>query len=154
MVNKLRMAMAVAAFGLFMPSAHADNTRAHITVSDLDAVMQEEILVKARASLAKQQAELDRYPGTSATPNTTAMHTPLPQVAWRRATANGWLAKFLFSTGVSTIASVGEVLPGGYIVDQIDAAGVSLRSGDEIVELSAHTQASPESGATVAPFVQ
>lgn len=109
--------------------------KAAVTVSDLDAIMQEEILLKAMAARAKQRAELDRYPDT--TGNVGVTQSPAPNVAWRRATASGWLAKFMLAGGETMIAGVGDTLPGGYAVTQINAGGVKVRLADTVIELSA-----------------
>ncbi|AEC18868.1 hypothetical protein PT7_0328 [Pusillimonas sp. T7-7] len=107
---------------------------AAVTVSDLDAIMQEEILLKAKAARAKQQAEFDRYVDEAEAGG--RIQVSLPQVAWRRSTASGWLAKFVMADGAAVIAGRGEKLPGGYEVSHIDQQGVKVRRNDELFELS------------------
>lgn len=114
----------------------------HYTVSDLDAIQQDEILLRAQAARAKQRAELNQYPG-EAVGVRPAVPTSLPDVAWRRATASGWLGKFVLPGGASTIAGVGDALPGGYVVAEINAAGVKLRQGDEVFDLHPALSATP-----------
>lgn len=123
--------------------------KAAVTVSDLDAIMQEEILLKAMAARAKQRAELDRYPDTTGDVGPT--QSPAPHVAWRRATASGWLAKFMLAGGETMIAGVGDTLPGGYAVTQINAGGVKVRLADTVIELSAAGTQSPDPRPTPPP---
>lgn len=151
MVNKhWRASLAMVALCHVSPG-FADTPR-HITVSDIDAIMQEEILTKAMAGLAKQRAELAKYPGSSGAHEPAAAAVgPLPQLSWRRATASGWLAKFVLPGGASMIAAVGETLPGGFFVESIDANGVKLRAGSETIELAA--SATPAVAANVSGHV-
>lgn len=134
---------------LVVASAQAQKTDAiePVTVSDLDAILQEEILLKAKANRAKQRAELGRY-ATDALAATAS--NGLPQLSWRRSTASGWLAKFILSDGASVIAGVGEPLPGGYTVARIDQDGVELSQQGERIELTAAAANTPARG-TSAP---
>ncbi len=138
MVNK-RNALPMLALAVCLASsaaAQSTNTgKAQVTVSDLDAIMQEEIVLKAMANRAKQRAELGRYNG--AAQDTILADHSLPQLAWRRSTATGWLAKFVLDNGASLIAGVGERLPGDLEIAQIDERGVKLKRGGEIIELTA-----------------
>lgn len=119
-----------------------------VTVSTLDAIMQERIVYKAMADRAKERAELGRYDDKPVPGSTLASAATLPQLAWRRATASGWLAKFVLTDGSSLIAGVGEPLPGGLTVAEINGEGVKLKRGDELVELTAATtQARPAASA-------
>lgn len=128
MENKQFLILLITIFcGLFGPGVgHADllESKAPITVSDLDAVMQEGILLKAQADRERQRAELGKF--KSATESIGISGAQEPRLAWRRSTASGWLAKFILADGASVIASVGEQLPGGYMVAQINADGVQL----------------------------
>lgn len=118
--------------------AQTSDTVEPITVSDLDAILQEEILLKAMASRAKQRAELGRYASEA---QSVSASNGLPQLSWRRSTASGWLAKFVLSDGASIIAGEGEPLPGGYTVARIDQEGVELMQDGERIELSAAASA-------------
>lgn len=108
-----------------------------VTVSDLDAIMQQEILYRAKVARAKQHAELSKYPDSAE--DALRQTTDIPQIAWRRATAGGWMAKFVFKDGSSVIASPGEPLPGGMQVAQINERGVKLRRDGALIELTAAT---------------
>lgn len=121
-------------------SAQTPNPKEPVTVSDLDAILQEEILLKAKANRAKQRAELGRYASQAQTATATG---GLPQLSWRRSTASGWLAKFILNDGASIIAGVGEPLPGGYTVARIDQDGVELAHDGERIELTAAAAGSP-----------
>lgn len=114
---------------------HAQTEKPPVTVSDLDAILQEEILLKAMASRAKQRAELGRFDSAAQTADLT--NPTLPQLAWRRSTASGWLAKLYLNDGSSVIVSHGELLPGGYVVAQINENGVKLKHNDELIDLTA-----------------
>lgn len=126
----------VLAWAVISPAvAQANEVVAPITVGDLDAIMQEEIILKAKANREKQRAELGRYDSPAGAASVGSRS--LPQLAWRRSTASGWLAKFVLADGASLIASKGEHLPGGYVVAQIDDNGVKLERNGELVELTA-----------------
>ena len=137
MVNKHRTLLLVAAACvLTLPvSGHAEATKPPVTVSDLDAIMQEEILFKAMANRAKQQQELVRFDSPAHT--STAASSILPHLAWRRSTASGWLAKLVTAEGASLIVSRGDPIPGGYVVEQINDEGVKLKRNGEVIDLTA-----------------
>lgn len=144
MVNKQRaMALFVLAACLSSSAraqtASTQERKEPVTVSTLDAIMQERIVLKAMADRAKERAELGRYDDKPVPGSTLASASTLPQLAWRRATASGWLAKFVMNDGSSLIAGVGEPLPGGLTVAEINGEGVKLKRGDELVELTAAT---------------
>lgn len=135
---------------------HAQTDKPPVTVSDLDAILQEEILLKAMANRAKQRAELGRFDSAAKTADLT--NPTLPQLAWRRSTASGWLAKLYLNDGSSVIVSRGGLLPGGYTVAQIDEDGVKLKHNDELIDLSAASSGTPSQSQTSAamtpqPFV-
>ena len=125
MVNRgLQLLLLGCAIGL-THAGHAANIsnpdisiQAPLTVGLLDSIMQEEILYKAQVARAKQQAELAKFSSTPSS-SRTGVTDALPSVAWRRATANGWLAKFVFHDGTSMIAGRGQQLPGGMEVAPI-----------------------------------
>lgn len=137
MVNKTAVRAAGIVLLALIGTAHAqlDDTKAPITVSDLDAILQEEIMLKAMAARAKQQAELSRYAGSANLPH--AAPARVPQIAWRRATASGWLAKFILGDGTAVIAGVGERLSGNFEITRIDADGVTLERNGQPLELTA-----------------
>ena len=161
MVNKRTTLLLMAVINvLAVPlSSHAQSTKPPLTVSELDAIMQEEILLKAKANRAKQRAELGRF--DSAAQTADVANPTLPQLAWRRSTATGWLAKLYLSDGSSVIASRGDMLPGGYVVDQINEQGVKIKRNDELIDLTAASsgsrtseQAKPQTGAPgISPYV-
>ena len=125
----------ILAGSLALPTlGHTQTDKPPVTVSDLDAILQEEILLKAMANRAKQRAELGRFDSAAQTADLT--NPTLPQLAWRRSTASGWLAKLYLGDGSSLIASRGDVLPGGYVVEQINEQGVKLKRDDEVVDLT------------------
>lgn len=115
----------------------AQDEKAPVTVSDLDAILQEEILLKAMANRAKQRAELGKFKSEAQTSDLS--NPSLPQLAWRRPTVSGWLAKLYLGDGSSLIASEGDVLPGGYFVEQINEHGVKVKRNDQVIDLAAAT---------------
>ncbi|TFL14083.1 hypothetical protein CSC67_07915 [Pusillimonas caeni] len=165
-VNRgLHLLMLACAVGLTM-QAHADDgtdidvpIQGPLTVGHLDAIMQEEILYKAQVARAKQHAELAKF--ESASSKTRAIDSfALPNVAWRRATASGWLAKFVFQDGTSMIAGRGEPLPGGLEVAHITEGGIQLKHNGRLIDLSPTTPSArpkelpvPDSAVTSHPDV-
>ncbi len=150
MVNKYNALSIIAlVVCIATPLAALANTegKSHITVSDLDAIMQEEIVLKAKAARAKQRAELGQY--VSEAQSAGATSSILPQVAWRRSTASGWLAKFILIDGASLIAGVGERLPGNFVIAQIDERGVKLKRDGEVMDLSAASSSAQRSTESV-----
>lgn len=129
----------------------AHSTKSPVTVSDLDAIMQEEIVLKASVNRAKQRAELGRYAGVAQSASHTSRALGLPQLAWRRSTSTGWLAKFILSDGASIIGGPGESLPGGFEISQIDERGVKLKRDGELIELTAAASATRQSPETARP---
>lgn len=108
-----------------------------VTVGDIDAVMQDKILLDALSARAKARAELNQFdaqlPLTPAAihtaaspPNATALSANLPMTAWRRPTSAGWVAKFVYPNGAFVVASIGEMLPGGLKVVRIDDNDVQI----------------------------
>lgn len=111
--------------------------RAPVTVGDIDAVMQDKILLDALASRAEARAKLYQLDprassGAAASVATTAgAGTDLiPALAWRRPTASGWLAKFVYANDAFAVAGLNETLPGGLKVTRIDANQVELTGAD------------------------
>lgn len=103
-----------------------------LTVSDIDAVMQDEILLKAMVQRAKQRHDLSQYSDGQA----SGLVAPtLPHVQWRRATAAGWVAKFDYDGGDSVVAGIGDSLPGGYTVAVLSDAAVKIKRGGAIFDL-------------------
>lgn len=151
MVNKHRTLLLVAAACvLSLPvTGRAEATKPPVTVSDLDAIMQEEILFKAMANRAKQQQELGRF--DSPTHTSTAASSILPHLAWRRSTASGWLAKLVTAEGASLIVSRGDPIAGGYVVEQINDEGVKLKRNGELIDLTAASSGTRSSGQPTAP---
>lgn len=109
-----------------------------VTVGDIDAVMQDKILLDALSARAKARAELNQLDAqlpltpasihTAASPaNATAnLSANLPMTAWRRPTSAGWVAKFVYPNGAFVVASIGEMLPGGLKVVRIDDNDVQI----------------------------
>lgn len=138
-INRSWLSIPVLSLVLISPtSAQVDtppSSKAAITVSDLDAIMQEEILLKALANRARQRAELGRF--DSEVEAAGLSRPSVPRLAWRRSTASGWLARFILADGASVIASTGEQLPGGYTVAQINDTGVKLKRDGDLIDLTA-----------------
>lgn len=108
-----------------------------MTVGDIDAVMQDKILLDALASRAEARAKLyrldPRASSGAAAPVATAAGVgtaSIPALAWRRPTASGWLAKFVYANGAFAVAGLNETLPGGLKVARIDANDVELTDAD------------------------
>lgn len=109
-----------------------DTPRPPLTVSDIDAVMQDEILLKAMVQRAKQRHDLSQYSDGQA----SGLVAPtLPHVQWRRATAAGWVAKFVYDGGDSVVAGIGQSLPGGYKVSTLSDAAVRVTRGGMVFDL-------------------
>lgn len=137
MVSKHTLALTLVLSSTLPVVGITQPTDAHptpVTVGDLDAIMQQEILLKAMADRAKQQAALDQY--GNAGQNTRTLSNQPPRLAWRRASASGWLAKFILADGSSIIAGEGETLPGGYVVAQISGQQVELKQDGHLIQLS------------------
>ncbi|WP_019939851.1 hypothetical protein [Bordetella sp. FB-8] len=94
-----------------------------VTVSDLDAVMQQEILYKAMTQRAQQRAALAKY---SDGDNASLITPSLPRVLWRRASTAGWVGKFSFDGGTTVVAGRGDMLPGGFTVSEINDRTVQV----------------------------
>lgn len=119
------------------PSVAASTPSApSVTVGDIDAIMQDKVLLDALLARAKARAELNQLeanltPMPAAMPNTAGNATAhpsinLPTTAWRRPTAAGWFAKFVYPNGGFAVAGIGETLPGGLKVVRIDADDVQI----------------------------
>lgn len=111
--------------------------RAPVTVGDIDAVMQDKILLDALASRAQARAKLyqaDPRASSGAAASMDAAAAPgadsIPALAWRRPTASGWLAKFVYANDAFAVAGLNETLPGGLKVTRIDANQVELTGAD------------------------
>ena len=120
-----------------------DTPRSPLTVSDIDAVMQDEILLKAMVQRAKQRHDLSQYSDGEA----SGLVAPtLPHVQWRRATAAGWVAKFVYDGGDSVVAGIGQSLPGGYKVSVLSDAAVKITRGGEVFDLLSAAPEKPSPG--------
>lgn len=123
-------------------SSRDDTPRPPLTVSDIDAVMQDEILLKAMVQRAKQRHDLSQY---SDGQSSGLVAPTLPRVQWRRATAAGWVAKFVYDGGDSVVAGIGQSLPGGYTVSALSDTAVKITRGRAVFDL---LSAAPEKPAS------
>lgn len=132
-----------------VPAISGAQTYSPLTVGDLDAVMQEEIYFKALAERNKAEAALNQAKGGAT--GTEPKQPAAPQLVWRRATADGWVAKLSFSSGSSALARVGDMLPGGFKTVRVDADNVVIsRGGQDFVlgPLSPNSKAAARAPAT------
>lgn len=119
-----------------------------VTVSELDAVMQQEILYKAMTQRAQQRAALAKY---SDGDNASLITPSLPRVLWRRASTAGWIGKFSFDGGTAVVAGRGDMLPGGFTVSEINDRTVQVtRDGKSFNLLSVDVPTSSQSEDTQA----
>ncbi|WP_454688244.1 hypothetical protein [Achromobacter aloeverae] len=119
---------------------------APVTVGDIDAIMQDEILLRALNSRAEQRAKLNQYETPPA--ELSSSSSLVPRLAWRRRTTAGWVAKFVYANGSATIAGVRDSLPGGFQVTKVGPDEVRIKRGSEDINLSA---ALPESDMLAVP---
>jgi type IV pilus biogenesis protein PilP len=107
---------------------------APLTVGDIDAVLQEEIYFKALVERNRAEAELNKARGVGASAN--LQQPAAPQLVWRRATADGWVAKLQFSSGATALVRTGDNIPGGFKAIRVNADAVVVVRGAEEITLS------------------
>lgn len=107
-------------------------TAAEPTVGDLSQVQGETVLLKAKAARAAAQAELDARQKAAGNVSVEA-EAPAPVVTSVEGEGERLHAAFLYGSGAVATGTVGDRLPGGFVVESISVDRVALRRGKTLV---------------------